>query len=67
MNIPDNIRKQAIIVNAYECVMENEGIKPEWVKKYQIQNIEWDDNTSVEQTLNEVEAYFNFKNGVNNK
>jgi len=53
--------KQAIITNAYECVMENEGIKPEWVKKFQIQNIEWDDNTSVEQTLNEVEVYFNLK------
>ena len=54
--------KQAIIENAYACVSENEGIVPDWVKEYNIKNIFWDDDTSIEETAHDVERYFNFHN-----
>ena len=54
--------KQAIIENAYACVAEDEGIVPDWVKEYNIQNIIWDDDTSIEQTACDVDRYSNFQN-----
>lgn len=54
--------KRAIIENAYACVSGNEGIVPDWVKEYNIKNIIWDDDTSIEQTTCDVERYFSFQN-----
>ncbi len=54
------VEKQAIIENAYACVAGDEGIIPDWVKDYNIQNINWDDNTSIEKTTCDVSMYFEF-------
>lgn len=52
--------KQAIIQNAYKAVSGNESTVPDWVEKLNIKNINWYDTTSIEETVSEVEAYFNF-------
>ncbi len=53
--------KESIIQNAYSSVGGNEGIIPEWVIKNGVKNIMWDDSTSIEQTVSEVEEYFEFR------
>jgi len=53
--------KEDIISNAYNAFGQNEGRIPEWVNEYQIKNIIWTNNTSIEQTTSEVEEYFGFK------
>ena len=53
--------KLAIIENAYACVSGDEVIVPDWVKEYNIKNINWDDDTSIEETTHDVEKYFNFQ------
>ncbi len=58
--------KQAIIDNAYKAVSGNESVLPDWVSELSIKNINWDDSTSIEETVSDVEAYFGFtENGVN--
>ncbi len=50
--------KESIIQNAYASVGGNEGIIPEWVVKNGVKNIMWDDSTTIEQTVSEVEEHF---------
>lgn len=52
--------KENIIKNAYSSVSGNEGYIPEWVIRYGVKNIMWDDTTGIEQTASEVEKYFGF-------
>lgn len=55
--------KEEIIRNAYISVGQNEGQEgqvPDWVLKYGVKNIIWNDNISIEQTVSEVERYFEF-------
>lgn len=61
--------KAAVIKNAYNIVSGDGSILPEWVKRLNIKCIAWDDNTSVEMTTHDVEAYFGFedKTGILDK
>ena len=52
--------KNAIIENARETVSADDRVLPDWVTRLNIQNIDWDDNTSIEQTALEVEKVFGF-------
>ena len=55
---------QAIIENAYACCAGSEGIVPEWVNEFGVKNINWDDRTSIEQTVHEVEHYFQLQKNI---
>ena len=52
--------KEALIQNAYASVAGNDGTMPDWVTALQIHNLDWYDNTGVDRTLADVEAYFGF-------
>ena len=52
--------KQAIIDNAYRAVSGGENVLPDWVSELKIKNIDWNDSTSVSETVSSVEAYFGF-------
>lgn len=52
--------KDVITRNAYQSVAQAEGQVPDWVTEHLVKNIVWDDRTSVEQTVAEVERYFAF-------
>ena len=50
--------RDAIIVNAYAAVSGNEGALPDWVVKYGVKNIAWDDSTGIDATALETAEYF---------
>ena len=52
--------KQAVLRNAYKAVSGNKGAVPDWVTELNIKNINWYDETSVKETVSEVESYFGF-------
>lgn len=52
--------KASVIENAYRAVSQDESVLPEWIMKLGVKNIDWDNNTSIEETTQEVVKYFGF-------
>lgn len=52
--------KEAVVANAYAAITANEPTFPEWVTRLGVKNIIWNDETRVEQTVSDVEKYFDF-------
>ena len=50
--------KAAIIKNAYDVVSADEGVIPDWVLKYGVKVISWDDGVTAEETAAETAEYF---------
>jgi len=59
-DLSDNER-QAKIGGAYEAVACEEGIIPDWVRRYRIPVVIWDDTTTPEQTASEVALLFSLQ------
>lgn len=45
----------------YSTDDSHEAVVPEWVECLKVKTISWDDDISAEQTMNEVERYFGFR------
>ncbi len=54
----DEAQKQALIDKAYASVGNNESLLPDYVSRYNIKVISWNDCITAEKTANDVEAYF---------
>ncbi|MBE6714548.1 MAG: hypothetical protein E7575_04580 [Ruminococcaceae bacterium] len=52
--------KAKIIENAYKAVRTDDTSIPEWVTELGVKSIQWDDSTTIEKTLSDVEKYFGF-------
>lgn len=52
------LEKDEIIRNAYNSVGQSDTQLPDWVIKYGVKDIAWDDSTTIEQTTSEVARFF---------